>query len=606
MEKQRGSENEKTPFSKRPPAKQVAFAKPFRSLEGKAKRHNHQQSQRLQNGSDVENEEDETFKEEFIKDLSSFIEGEIVEGLVVAVTTDSVLVDIGYKSEGDILLSEFTEKPQKGDKIKVMIVKKESKDGRLILSKQKADEIVKWDNIKNSYKGELPVEGTIVETIKSGFTVNIESFKAFLPLSQLSMRKIDNPQSFIGKALLFKIDKMDGKSNIVLSHKKYLEELKEKKIEEFFSTRKEGDVVEGVVKDIVSYGAFIDLGSIDGLMHVNDISWGRVFDLKKYLKKGENLNLKILSLDAFNRKVSLGLKQLAPDPWESFESKYEKGKKYKGTVTKITTFGGFIELEEGVEGLLHISELSWTKRINHPKEILKVGDMVEIMILDYDLMKKTVSLGLKQVLPNPWDTIDSRYTVGSRIIANITKITKSGIFIELEEGIEGFLHIDDISWAKQIKNLSDNFKKGESIEVVVLLIDKENKRIQIGRKQLSENPWASLKSKYPKGSVINGTITSITEFGVFVKVDEDIEGLIHISQLSNEKIEDPNTHFKVGDEIKAAVIDIDKDKKKVSLSVKELLNRLEEKEIQKYVEDDVKKTASVTLGDIIDLTKIGK
>jgi small subunit ribosomal protein S1 len=559
------------------------------------------------NVEDEENEaQEEAFKEEFIKDLSSFVEGQLVGGTVVDVTTDSVFIDIGYKSEGEISIYEFNEKPEVGDSLNVMIVKKESRDGRLILSKQRADEIIHWDAIKNSYKEGNPVEGIISETIKGGFSVDVGNVKAFLPTSQLSIRRVDKPQNYFGKVLLFKVAKMNGKNNVVLSHKKYLEEINEQKIEEFFKTKKEGDIVEGVIKDIVNYGAFVNLGSIDGLLHVNDMSWGKVSDPNRYIKKGEKLNLKILTMDSSNRKVSLGIKQLIPDPWESFENRYEKGKKYKGTVIKLTNFGAFIELEDGVEGLLHVSELSWTKRINHPKEVVKTGDMVEVMILDFDLKKKTISLGLKQVLPNPWDNIESRLSIGSRIKAAVTKITRFGAYIELEEGIEGFLHVNEISWTKQIKNCSDAFKKDDLIDVVILSIDKEAKRIQIGLKQLTDNPWVNLKMKYPKGSVVTGFVTSITDFGVFVKVDEDIEGLIHISQLANEKIEDPKEHFKVGDKVKATVINIDEDKKKVALSIKEFINRLEENEMKKYLEDDSKKTGSVTLGDLIDLKKIGK
>jgi small subunit ribosomal protein S1 len=534
---------------------------------------------------------EETFKEEFISNLSTFEEGQIVEGKIVAISMDVVFVDIGYKSEGDIALEEFKEKPEIGDRIKVMIVKKESREGSLILSKQKADELVLWDDI---------------ESVKGGFSVNIQSYKAFLPMSQLSIQRIEDPQDHIGKVLLFKIDKFNGKNNIVLSHKKYLEELNKKKIEEFFKTKKEGDIVEGVAKDIVSYGAFIDLGGLDGLLHVNDMSWGRVKDPNKIVRKGEKLQFILLSLDPENKKVSLGLKQLSPNPWDSFESKYERGNKIKGTVTKLTNFGAFIELEEGLEGLLHISELSWTKRINHPKEILKVGDNVEIMILDFDVTKRTISLGLKQVLPNPWDTIEEKYTTGSKINASVLKITKSGIFLELEDGIEGFLDVNDVSWTKQIKNPSDKFKKGESLEVVVLSIDSENKKIIVGIKQLTENPWENLKIKHPKGSVVTGAVTNVTDFGVFIKVDENIEGLIHISQLANEKVEDPGSRFKIGDQVKAVVLDIDENKKKISLSIREFLNHLEEKEIQKYLEDDSAKTASVPLGDLIDLKKMGK
>ncbi|HEB29911.1 MAG TPA: 30S ribosomal protein S1 [Spirochaetes bacterium] len=552
------------------------------------------------------NDAEEAFKEEFIKDLSSFVEGELIEGTVVAVTMDSVFIDIGYKSEGEISISEFDGKPEINDKLNVMLMRKENRDGRLVLSKQKADEIKTWDNIRDSFKEEKPVDGKITEVIKGGFSVDIEGLKAFLPISQLSNRRVEDAQCYIGTELLFKIDKINGKNNIVLSHKKYLDELNARKTEEYFKTKKEGDVVEGVIKDIVNYGAFVNLGSIDGLLHVNDMSWGKVSNPNKYVAKDEKLRLKILSMNKENKKISLGLKQLSPDPWESFEDKYAKGMKSKGTVTKLTNFGAFIELEDGIEGLLHISELSWTKRINHPKELLKVGDIVEVMLLDFDKNKRTISLGLKQVFPNPWDDIDVRYPVGSKTRATVSKVTKYGAFVEMEEGIDGFIHVSDISWTKQVKTASDIFKKDKVLVVVILSIDKEARKIQIGLKQLTENPWENLFLKYPKGSVVSGIITSVTDFGVFVKVEKEIEGLIHISKLSNEKIEDPKDHFKVGNKVKATVLNIDKEKQKITLSIKDFINRLEEKEMQKYLEDDTAKTGSITLGDIIDLSKIGK
>lgn len=549
---------------------------------------------------------EEAFREEFIKDLASFGEGQIVEGTVVGVTLDTVFVDIGYKSEGEIALNEFSEKPSPGEQIKVMIVRTENRDGKLVLSKQRADDVVEWDRIKRSHEQGLTVEGKITELIRGGYSVNVKSFKAFLPLSQCMLKKTDDPKTFIGKVLLFKIDKLDGKNNLVLSQRKYVEEMKDKKIKEFFESRKEGDIVEGVVKNIVTYGAFIDLGGIDGLLHVHDMSWGRVHDPKKYLKSGEKLNLKVLSLDSQNKKVSLGLKQLVPDPWDSFEKRYEKGKKYSGIVKKLTNFGAFVELEEGIEGLLHVSELSWTKRINHPKEILQVNDRVEIMVLEYDMNKKNVSLGLKQVLPNPWDTIDQRYPIGSHVMSKISSATKTGIFVELAEGVEGFLSSNDISWTKRTKNHAENYKKGEPLDVIVLSTDKETRRIQVGLKQLSQNPWEVLRSVYPRGSVVTGKITSVTDFGVFIKVSENIEGLIHVSHLSNVKVEHPGSLFKVGDEVTAVVVDIDQEKKKVTLSIKNYLSMQEKKDIEKYLEDDLAKTGSVTLGDLIDLTNMGK
>jgi small subunit ribosomal protein S1 len=550
---------------------------------------------------------EEAFNEEYIEDLSSFSEGKIVEGTVVAVTTDSIFVDIGYKSEGEIPKVEFKQNPDQGEKIRVMIMRMENREGRLVLSKQKADEIVKWEEIRKSFDEGLPIEGKVAEKTKGGFKVLVEeNFQAFLPLSQASVRRIEDPEDYIGEELLFKIDKFNGKNNIVLSHRRYLEELREKKLEEFFSTKQVGDVIDGVVRDIVNYGAFVDIGGIDGLLHTKDMSWGRIENPRKVLDKGESITCKILSIDEENRKVSLGLKQLTEDPWKTFEERYTKGNRYKGVVNKLTSFGAFVELEEGIEGLLHVSELSWTKRINHPKEVLKSEQHVEVMVLEYDLEKKTVSLGLKQVLPNPWDDLDTRYPPGSKVSTKVTRITKFGVLLELEEGIEGLLHTEEMSWTKQVKNPSDMFKKGQSVDVMVISIDKENRRVKLGLKQLQDNPWTSLKEKHPKGSIVTGIVTSIVDFGVFVRVDEDIEGLVHISQLSNERVEDPHTVCKIGDELKAAVLDIDEIKKKVTLSVREYLNHLEEKEIYKYLDHDGAETNSMPLGNLIDITKIGK
>ncbi len=550
---------------------------------------------------------DERFNEKIISDLSQFEEGKIVEGTVAAVRADSVFVDIGYKSEGEIPKAEFKKAPTQGDRIHVMIIRMENREGRVVLSKLKADEIVSWEKIKTAFNEDLPIEGKIAESIRGGFKVNIESnFQGFLPSSQASLKRMQDSKGLIGKELPFKIDKLEGKNNIVLSHRRYLDEIREKKIEEFFDMRRVGDTVEGTVKDIVSYGAFVDLGEIDGLLHIHDMSWGKVVEPKKYLEKGEEIRCIILSMDRTERKVSLGLKQLYPNPWESFEQRYKRGKRYRGTVKKLTNFGAFIELEEGIEGLLHVSELSWTKRIKHPREVLKAGQIAEIMLLDYDLNKRTVSLGLKQVLPNPWDDLEVRYPVGSRVRTKVRRMANFGLFLELEEGVEGLLHVDDISWNKKMKKPSEIYKKGDNIEAVVLAIDKENRRINLGVKQLQQNPWKSLKERHPKGSVVSGNVTSIVDFGVFVKIDEDIEGLIHISQLSNERVEDPHTVCKVGEELKAIVLDIDEKKRKVTLSVKEYLNHLEEQEIIKYLDNGAEKTDMVTLGDIIDISKIGE
>ncbi|RKX99115.1 MAG: 30S ribosomal protein S1 [Spirochaetes bacterium] len=541
-----------------------------------------------------------------LENFTSFEEGEIIKGKIVSINPDSVFVDIGYKSEGEISLSEFKEQPNLGDEIEVMVIRKESREGRPILSKKKADETLKWEELQQSYEKNKPVEGKIIKMEKAGFEVDLGGIKGFAPMYQVIDKKEKNPERFIGEILPFKIERINkNKNNITLSHKKYLEEKREEEIKRFFSERKVGEIIEGTVKDIVNYGAFINLGCIDALLHINDISWGKVTSITNHIKKGERIKCKILAIDPENRKVSVGLKQTMPNPWDTFEEKYKRGNRYKGEVTKLTNFGAFVKLEEGIEGLLHVSEMSWTKRIRHPREVLRVGDKVEIMLLDYDLNKKTVSLGLKQVLPNPWDTIDEKYPVGSTVRGKVTKITDFGVFIEIEDGIEGVLFSEDISWTKQVKNPGEFFTKGKKVNVMVLSIDKENRRIKFGYKQLMKNPWEALKVKHPVGSVVTGKVTGITEFGVFLKIDKDIEGLIHISQLSNERVEDPSSVVKIGDEIKAVVLEINEEKRKVTLSVKDYLNRLEREDIKKYIADDISEEASITLGDIIDLNKIG-
>lgn len=552
------------------------------------------------------------FNEDVISDLSQYEEGKIVRGTIIAVKGDSVFVDIGYKSEGEIPKTEFSYDPVQGAQIDVMIIKMESREGRVILSKRKADEIILWEKVIRAFDENMPVRGKVTDMVKGGFKVIIEgSFQGFMPNSQASLKKLEDNKSLIGKELLFKIDKLEGKNNIVISHRRYLEEMREKKIDEFFNTKKVGDTVGGILKDIVSYGVFIDLGGVDGLLHVNDMSWGKVVDPKKYLQKifinkNEEIRCVILSLNKKDKKVSLGLKQLYPNPWDTFEQRYQRGQKYRGTVTKLASFGAFVELEEGVEGLIHVSELSWTKRIKHPKEVLNVGQIAEVMLLDYDLSRKTVSLGLKQVLPNPWDELELRYPVGSKVKTRVKRTTNYGVFLEVERGIEGFLHISDISWTKQVKKLSELYKKGDVLEAIVLSIDKDGKRINLGLKQLRDNPWKSLKEKHPRGSVVSGTVTSIVDFGVFVRIDEDIEGLIHISHLTNERVEDPHTVCKVGDEIKAVVLNIDEKKRKVTLSVKEYLNHLEEQEITKYLDSGEDKAGTVKIGDLINMRGIGK
>jgi small subunit ribosomal protein S1 len=376
----------------------------------------------------------------------------------------------------------------------------------------------------------------------------------------------------------------------------------EKNRSKFFETVNIGDEVEGAVKSFTSFGAFIDLGGFDGLLHINDMSWGHVTRPKDYVKKGEKIKLKVIRLDPEEKKINLSLKHFTPDPWSTFENKYHVDQVIKGKVTKLTDFGAFIEIEEGIEGLAHISELSWVKRIKHPKELLKIGDECEAMILGYDIPQGRISLGLKQVLPNPWDEIESKYSVGTAGKWTVKNITNAGAFVELEEGIDAFLHADDLSWTKKIRNVGSILKEGESVEAVIISVNPEERRIRLGVKQLSDDPWKSFKAKFPKGSIVEGEISGKTEFGVFVKVEGDIEGLIHKNNLTETREEDPEEKLaalNVGDKIKAAVTDINTSKQKLSLSIREMKYREEQAELSKYMNSDDESSDSFTLADIL-------
>ena len=512
-------------------------------------------------------------------------EGELVSGEIVMVGKEYVLVDIGYKSEGQIRVNEFVDAEGNltanvGDKVEVLLEKREDDDGRIILSKEKAAKIKVWDEIKAIYEEDGTVSGKITSRLKGGMAVDI-GLQAFLPGSQIDLKPIRNFDELIGTTHDFKILKYNKRrSNIVLSRRALLENDRKAQREEILKHLEEGAVMQGIVKNLTDYGIFIDLGGIDGLLHITDISWGRIGHPSEMYHIGDEITVKILKFDRENERVSLGVKQLNLDPWSKADEKYPINSRVQGKVVSLADYGAFVEVEEGIEGLIHVSEMSWTRKIRHPSQILKVGDMVDAVVLSIDSASKRISLGLKQVEPNPWEVIGEKYPVGTTIEGKIKNITDFGVFIGIDEGIDGLVHISDISWTKRIKHPSELFKKGQEIQAVVLNIDEGNERFSLGIKQLNIDPWDEIPVRYSPGTRITGTVTNVTDFGVFVELEEGIEGLIHVSELTKEKGSNPLSRFKVDDVIQAKVINISKEDKKIALSIRKL-EETDEKEVYK-------------------------
>ncbi len=559
----------------------------------------------MKEGSGTGGTNQSTLQEEYLKNLDHLEEGQLIEGVVIQVGEEQVFVDVGYKSEGRIPTEEFTEIPSIGDKIPVVLEKKEGKGGQVIVSKRKADEKVFWKNLREAFDAGQPVEGTFSKSIKGGFEVDLGfDVTAFCPLSKTDVFRVSNPEEYIRLKAKFIVDRFysDNKIKIVLSRRAWLEKETALKRDKFFDTIQVGDEVTGTAKSFTSFGAFIDLGGFDGLLHINDMSWGHVTKPKDYLVKGQEIKLKVIRLDYDEKKINLSLKHFTPDPWTTFEDKYAVGDIVKGKVTKLTDFGAFIELEEGIEGLVHISELSWVKRIKHPREVLNPGDEVEAKILGYDLDQARISLGIKQVLLNPWDTIEVKFPVGMHLKKEVKKLTNSGAFIELDEGIDGFLHVDDMSWTKRVRNPSSVVNEGDEVEVVIIEVEKESRRIRLGMKQLSDDPWKSLANSYPKGSVIEGTVTSVTDFGLFIRVVGDIDGLVNKAQIADpDSEEDEDTalkKYKEGDNVKALVMDVSPSKQRLSLSIREYIQNQQRAELSRYIHDDSEE-GRVTLGDML-------
>ncbi len=518
----------------------------------------------------------------FEKSLKNFKEGEIIIGKVLGLAKGLVTVDVGFKSEGLINLNEFPEAEkdlQIGDEIEVFLERVEDNNGIVVLSKEKANKIKIWEKLVTAFEAEEIIEGIVVAKAKGGLTVDI-GLKAFLPGSQIDLRPVRNLEKLIGEKFQMKIIKMNKKrGNIVLSRRILLEEERKQARAGTLTKMKEGNQVEGIVKNITDYGVFIDLGGIDGLLHITDMSWGRVNHPSEMFAIGDKVTVMVLKYDQEKERVSLGLKQITPDPWVDVDNKYPVNTRISGKVVSITDYGAFVELEKGIEGLVHVSEMSWSRHVKHPSKMVSISDTVEAVVLTLDKEKKRISLGMKQIEPNPWDSIENKYPIGTEVEGLVRNLTDFGAFVELEDGVDGLIHISDLSWNKKIKHPSEVLKKKDKVTAAVLNIDKEACRISLGIKQLEPDPWENIPDQYPIGKEVAGIIIKVTGFGAFAEFDDGLEGLIHVSQLSSEKVTHPEKVVKVGDEIKAKVIKVDTTSKKIGLSIKAYTENLDPSQI---------------------------
>ena len=501
--------------------------------------------------------------------LPNFRKGDIVNGTILEIRPQVVLVDIGYKSEGVIPVSEFEdEEIEVGDQIEVLLESLENDEGLVVLSKEKAAHKQNWDKIVAVYKDGGLVKGKVKSVVKGGLMVNV-GVEAFLPGSQVDIIPPKDLNEFVGNVYEFKIVKVnDERKNIVLSRREVIEAERSEQRQRFLETVKIGDRVKGLVKNITDFGAFVDLSGMDGLLHITDMSWGRVNHPSELLHIGQELEVLILDVDRDKERVSLGLKQLSDNPWADIEAKYPIGSQVKGRVTKLLAYGAFVELEKGVEGLVHVSELSWTKRITRPSDVLSLDQEIEAIVLNISVEEQKISLGIRQLDENPWEAIEQRFPVGTVISGAVRNLTPYGAFVALEEGIDGMIHVSDMSWTRKINHPSEVLKKGDVVEARVLNIDKENQRVSLGIKQLETDPWESIDARFKVGDLVSGTVAKIASFGAFVNLDGDIDGLIHISQLSEEHVERVKDVIKVGDDIKARVIKVDKVERRIGLSIK--------------------------------------
>jgi small subunit ribosomal protein S1 len=546
---------------------------------------------------------EENMEELYETSMRNLQEGNIIKGTVIDINGDSVIIDVGLKSEGRASLSEFLDKSgaptvQVGEEVEVMVMGREGKDGLLSLSKQRVDGIKFWQMIDKSLEEGTPVEGAVVSEVKGGFIVDI-GVNAFLPISQVDVKPVKNPASFIGRRLKYKVIKVNQKkANVIVSRRMLLEDEKERKRKEFWDNVKEGQVIYGFVKSITDYGAFIDLGGVDGFLYVNDITWGRIAHPKEHLKLGDEVKVKVMAIDQEKHKVSVSIKDLKGDPWAQVEAKYPVGSRIKGKAVGIVEYGVFVELEPGLEGLLHVSEMSWDRKVRNPSKLVAKGDMLELQVLDIDLEKKRISLGLKQLKPDPWKELADKYPPGSIVRGKVKNFTDFGLFVGMEDGIDGLVHISEISWSRRKNVVADSFTKGSAVDALVLNIDGEQKKFSLSIKRLKQDPWKGLVERYRVGDVVEGYVTSITDFGIFVEIEEGIEGLIHLSEIESGKGKHPSELFNIDDLVKATVINVDEKDKRIGLSTKALKKAEEKRDVASYSREEAR--AFSTLGDLLE------
>ncbi len=565
--------------------------------------------------SDEETLDDATLLQLIDQSLQELVEGEVVKGRVLEVSRDEVVVDIGYKSEGIMRSAEFADKDGKvsivpGDEVEVLLERCEDKEGNVVVSREKAEKMKVWGKIEDAYRSDELITGLVVDRVKGGLAVNI-GVRAFLPGSQVDIRPMRNLESMVNEEILVKVIKLNKRrANVVVSRKVVLEAERAEEKKDTLKKLVAGNILKGVVKNITDYRAFVDLGGIDGLLHITDMSWGRISHPTEILDIGDEIDVAVLNFDPERERVSLGYKQRMPDPWVGVCEKYPAGSRIPGKVVSLTNYGAFVELEAGVEGLVHISEMSWRKRIQHPSKVLDVGDEADVVILDVDEDSRRISLGMKQTEPNPWRLIADKYEEGNIITGRVRNLTDFGAFVEVGEGIDGLIHISDMSWTERVEHPSEVLQKGEEVEVAVLSVDAERQRLSLGLKQLGPNVWDEYAEEHEQGEEVEGTITKLTNFGAFLDLGGGIEGLIHVSEISDRHIKDPADEFKVGDSLKVKILKIDTETKKISLSAKELEAPRAEREpeietpsepLTQYQQD-----GKVSLGDVVDLSGLGE
>ena len=527
----------------------------------------------------------------FEESIRSVKPGGIVKGTVVGITQSHVVVDVGYKTEGQIPVKEFMDRTGElqvkvGDEVEVFFDSLEEDNGGIVLSRERAENIKVWEDIEKAYNEGTAVEGTILARIKGGFKVDV-GVMGFLPGSHVDIRPNRSVDRFIGKKDHFQILKYNRpRGNVVLSRKLMVEKEREVLKKDTLKVLEEGVILEGAVKNITGYGAFVDVGGIDGILHITDMSWRRINHPSELVNVGDLIKVVVLKFDPERERISLGMKQITPDPWKSIEEKFVVGTRVQGKVVGLTDYGAFVELEEGIEGLIHISEMSWAKKVAHPMKVVQVGEVVETVILNVDPNRRRISLGLKQVMPNPWVLAKEKYPVGSIVTGPVRNITDFGLFIGIEEEIDGLVHISDLHWTKKVKHPSELYKKGDTVEAKVLGIDAESERFSLGIRQVTPDPWELAAQNHPLGSKIEGPVTRVTDFGVFVRIEEGVEGLIHVSQLSTERVEKPSSLFKAGDHVQAEVINVDPQERRIGLSIRALGQTEEREEMEAYLKKE--------------------